>query len=530
MKVPENLRWNEKVASVFNHLLVFLMMLCLALTAQQFLTRLLPGAAFDYLVLVVAIVVIEAIWAARSTSRLVSFGPEWFVYRVTELILFMMGAKLVTYVGRGLDALRTDLVLWQEGFMNNFFTPDYLGVFVLLGSFWILGTAFGRFLLQLEGDEVLYAFEEQHLLYRDRRATLRRLVGWIFSIGAIMLFLAAGARYNSPDIWGDLPPVEGSTWNILAYFLLGLLLISQSQFAVLRAVWSWKHVDVQPSLASSWIQFSLVFLGGLALLVLILPTGYSVGILDMVRYLLAVIAGIINWFLMLFTAPLSDPVAIEQTSIPQQALTPQPMFPQLPTQLDTYAGVNPIWDFWRSLLFWVIFGSILYWALVFYLRQQEELWARIRAFPVMRTLRQLWDVVRTWFRGVQEKTNLAFEEGRKRLRERFPAQPKTSRRRGLFAWRRLSARDQVRFFYLALVRRGQESGVPRKPSQTPLEYADHLRDALPESEDEITTLTQGFIEARYTQKTVDATLASTVKAVWRKLQTALRRRKRDKNP
>ena len=46
--------------------------------------------------------------------------------------------------------------------------------------------------------------------------------------------------------------------------------------------------------------------------------------------------------------------------------------------------------------------------------------------------------------------------------------------------RRLTPRQKVLFYYLALVRRAKEAGIPRKDGQTPYEYARSLTSSLVE--------------------------------------------------
>jgi hypothetical protein len=91
----------------------------------------------------------------------------------------------------------------------------------------------------------------------------------------------------------------------------------------------------------------------------------------------------------------------------------------------------------------------------------------------------------------------------------------------LLRLRALDPRRQVYFFYQAMVRRGGEEGVPRKPSQSPSEYAAQLEKALPSEEEDIEALTRAFVEARYSLLDVDTTKASRVKEIWGRIRRAL---------
>ena len=98
----------------------------------------------------------------------------------------------------------------------------------------------------------------------------------------------------------------------------------------------------------------------------------------------------------------------------------------------------------------------------------------------------------------------------------------------LIRLRALDPRRQIYFFYLAMIRRGGEQGVPRQPSQTPAEYASTLEKALPSGEEDIDSITQAFVEARYSRRKVDAGDADLVKATWGRIRRALQSRSKDK--
>jgi hypothetical protein len=87
--------------------------------------------------------------------------------------------------------------------------------------------------------------------------------------------------------------------------------------------------------------------------------------------------------------------------------------------------------------------------------------------------------------------------------------------------RSLDPRRQIYFYYLAMIRRGGEQGIPRKPSQTPAEYAAHLEQELPDARQDIDSITDAFIEARYSGREVDSQKANWVKEIWRRIRRAL---------
>ena len=73
-----------------------------------------------------------------------------------------------------------------------------------------------------------------------------------------------------------------------------------------------------------------------------------------------------------------------------------------------------------------------------------------------------------------------------------------------------------------MTRRGGERGLPRDVSQTPYEYAASLKDTLPDVDNDVVSLTEAFVSARYSRQDVDEEQANLVKRYWRRIRGALR--------
>ena len=87
--------------------------------------------------------------------------------------------------------------------------------------------------------------------------------------------------------------------------------------------------------------------------------------------------------------------------------------------------------------------------------------------------------------------------------------------------RALDPRRQIYFYYLAMIRRGGEQGIPRQPSQTPSEYAASLEKELPDASQDIDSITDAFVEARYSRHEMDLQKANWVKEIWGRIRRAL---------
>jgi len=88
--------------------------------------------------------------------------------------------------------------------------------------------------------------------------------------------------------------------------------------------------------------------------------------------------------------------------------------------------------------------------------------------------------------------------------------------------RKLPPRQKVIFYYLTLVRRSSQRGLPRKPNQTPLQFEETLRTILPEVENEIEALTGSFVEARYSKHEINGEKVNLLQDFWKRVMTTLR--------
>jgi hypothetical protein len=198
--------------------------------------------------------------------------------------------------------------------------------------------------------------------------------------------------------------------------------------------------------------------------------------------------------------------------------------PPLPGRPPDYPSLTPAgppgpvpWiELMRSIVFWAVFLAILGFSVYFYLRQRADLLSALGRLPGWHWLMRFWH----WLGGGVSRFNanmaraIRLVTNRRRTTERA--------RWDYVGLRRLSPRDQVRFYYLALVRRATEAGLPRRPAQTPLEYQNNLSANLTAAHDDLELLTGAYMEARYSQHAVSRQTANLAHDLWERLKRALR--------
>jgi hypothetical protein len=284
-----------------------------------------------------------------------------------------------------------------------------------------------------------------------------------------------------------------------------------------------------------WVAYSLGFVALLAGVAILLPTHYSMGLLAALQTLLGVLIQILVGLVGLILLPLAYLwhfiiSLLGATQPPAQKTTP--VAPELKIT-DLPATPSAWFEFLKSIIFWgVIIGLVIY-SLYSYLRNHKDFFNRLRELPWFSFIVQLWKGFLHWWRGARQEIVQAVQAGWQRLRVSRP-RPEISSSWQFVNLRRLSPRQRMIFFYLALVHRGSEHGYPRSDYQTPDQYslslvqslqtqaAAHNRSGI-EVTQEITELTAQFVEARYSLHAVTEEKASLVQRCWEKILRALRK-------
>jgi hypothetical protein len=316
--------------------------------------------------------------------------------------------------------------------------------------------------------------------------------------------------------------VDAPVYNVVAYFLLALVLLSQSQFALLHGRWLWQKTPVSPKLATNWFRYSLLFFLVISSISLLLPTNYSRNLIDSLRivfgfvsmvflFILALISGIFAWILSLFFSQ-SSPAAAPPQGIPEISSLPAAIAsPPLP------------WlEILRAVIFWVVFLSVVIIAIRYYILQNRAFFTSLMRFPILawfiHNLKGFW----AWLVGVNHQIVDSITLNLQKLR-RTPSEDLAMEGSSSYTnIRRLQPRQRIIFFYLSLVRRGAQRGLIRKPSQTPLQYEQTLIDSIPQADQEIDRLTDSFLEARYTAHEINLETADRVQQTWKQLMATLR--------
>jgi hypothetical protein len=360
---------------------------------------------------------------------------------------------------------------------------------------------------------------------RDYVSPLDSMTSRFFTGGAILLVLSGLARINLSQVLNlARPAVTGLVGNVLLYFLLGLLLLSQVRLALLSVRWQALGARTPADLAGRWVRYTLIFVGAAALLAFALPTGYTTGALGWIGEALLVLSVIVWTVLASVVALLLWPIALLMAMFTGKSL-PTPLRP-LPPPPNVSALVNQPLPPWAETMRTIVVGGLIAGMVIYvvynYFHDRPGLARALRALAAVRALRQLWAALRHRVSGIvaAAREHSAVQWLLERLRGALPAGPGSYFRLGA-----TTPREQVLFYYLSLLRRAGQQGFGRRPPQTPREYEPVLERNLPDAAPEVEALTRAFEETRYSAHPVGREQAQQARGIWKQVRAALAKKK-----
>ncbi len=502
----------------------------------------------QYLAPLAFLVSLEAMFTYHRLKKFTFFEVRSWLSLGAEWLVLAVFIRLLIYWVYGWDLFREALSHWPEEFNAYFFDTEFLLVLGFSLIIWFISANLEAMFDQFSEDEVLLRAEIDTGQSNERNELRSRLANQVILGGAVMSGLVAWIYLDSGLPWRSQPMVQVGLIALLGYFISSLVLLSLTHLAILRVYWIVNKIPISDSLTRRWARLSLFIIGGLGLVALFLPTGYSTPILRFIELLLSVIIGIFQVILFLLSLPVVLLIRwLMQLLGSQQSLPPVPQFePEIVILTGQAPGEPASWpSLLKAILLWggLLVMTIL--AFTIYLRDHPDYLHWLKGKRFIRWLVDTWSTWLAWLRGVNHSAIGMLRAGWQRLQVgNIPGSVRGMTQ--IINPRRLPARQQVQFYYLAMLRRAAEKGLPRTPSQTPQEYESRLIEFVnasgvgqpkegegrsaqlkAESEsqpvlDEVTGLTRQFQEARYSQHEISLGQVNLVRQYWERIREILR--------
>ncbi len=507
---------NPWADNFFRPFLITVMIMCLSVALVNMVQLINPAWRGFYFLVGMLVVTIEAIYSYRLLKYHRLRGTSIIRYRVAEIVVLILVLKILNFMGKSWAIISQELqIIWSDP--SNLISLEFYMIIFL------------AFLAWMAASSTSADFEALYNPYRDNRSALDSLAERFFWGGGILLVISGLtqwiAQYGVASLidW-QRPFLNGIIFNVLIYFMVGLVLLSQVNLTTLQVRWRVQKITVAGGLVRQWAKYGFVFLGIVTVLAFILPTRYSLGFLTTIAYLLQFLINLVIFFfqlvLLLITILLSQLLNIfGGTPIETGHI---PVMPPLPPSGGNAETSTPAWlEVIQSLIFWVVSLAIVGYLLKIYINDHAGVFKQLKRLKLVKLLfnflAQLGRQFMVWGRmGLamlpQSSRGGGKEEGQATAQ--------------LWHWlslRRLSPRERIVSYYLNILKRAKKEGIPRQSHQTPYEYEARLSQSVPTVQAEVQDLTDTFMQARYSQDTYDEKQAKSVKQQWQKIRNALRR-------
>lgn len=499
--------------SLFRPLVIGVMFACIAVSLVDLVHLVFPAWNGAFLILGCVLAALEAGYSLQLIRAMALRGSDLLRFRIVEIAMFLLLLKIGSYLGDSWADVLRDIQSWPSSPLS-IIDLEFVAASILTIISWNVSTQTARDFERLN-DPTPHHFE--HI------SPMESLASRFFWGGGMLLITTGLTRIGIAQLLNlRRPSVPGLVLNVLVYFLLGLVMLGQVRLTSLRRRWRAQEIRVADDLASRWVRYSLAFIGLTACLAFLLPTSYTLGLLDVIGWLLGVVLGIITFIAALLFWLVTLPIAWLLSLVGEGLVAPFPRQPlSQPAPGDLAPGPAPDWfQILRSLVFWALALGMIFYVVRSYVRDHPGLGQILSGLWPVRVLRSLWVALQGWWgkwkQAVREHMPHAFLH--------WPGRSATSPER---PWRffRLGAlppRSQIIYYYLSILGRAAQRGFARRRNQTPYEYEATLEANLPWAQEDMETLTQAFVEARYSPHAVEANQARRIRNHWQRVKAALR--------
>lgn len=521
---------NERVAIWATHALIVMMAFFVGVSFMNLAHNFFPAYSFTVLPLLFSVITLEALASQRQIRALTFLQPGWLAYRISELVVMSLVLRLIFFLRNNPGEMWTTISRLGEDFGLIFQDGEFTVSYILLMLVWMSMIILSENLLGLEGDLEILASHGDDAYVTDRNVYRDRLATPVFTIGMVMIMIATLTRLDA--YWQGVPLGETRIpgGNILVYFILALVLLSQGHLSVLRAQWGWLRIPISPKIGWRWLWVSVVSVLLISGGALLLPTQFSFSLAQTIQLIIQILVSILAFLIM---AILFLPLMF-LSWLNRDRVYKMPEILEIPPLAPLVQGDQPVdltevpWaELLKSIVFWVFFLILVGYALYHYAAQNKALFARLKDTPIISGLLGFLERLFGWIGGMAGKAAALARDGFRQVSEqirRGPSLPRWS----LPKIGQLPARERVRYYFLALIKQGEEVEIHRTPAQTPGEYSASVKEKLGEGSEELERLTAAFIEARYTDHEVKDDQAAQAKNWFQQIIDQIKR-KRDED-
>ena len=525
---------NAKMFRVISYTLVFLMLASFVMTIGVLIRGGLPGWSSGIITGITVFILIDRLYTYERFKPLTLFSLDWVITLGSQWIVIVLFMRTLLSFANGPAAFIKDMSLFARGYVANFFSPEFVVTLLLAFFVWYVAGQFLELLDEIGLDQALAWREDSTPVRSDALSAHQRLANLIFRMGIVLVLLTALTRVNLSASFSntiqaslaDLNRFSGGEAGALLYFVFGLALLCLGRLMSLRTRWKQQHIPVASNnLVEQWGLYSFFFLLILIIVIGFLPSNGSFGFLSLLAmlldFLIRALFFIAQLILILIYILFSIPFLLLGKTAPfANSLPVPPTLPNTPVGSVLPVTNSAVWALIRSIFLWGSLLVIIGFSVARFVKQRGGFLTALRKTPIANWLILVWQ----WLRSNADKTRVNLShmlaDGWQSIVSRLEGK-RLLPRPGFISLRTLDPRRQIYFFYLAMIRRGGDRGVVRKPAQTPSEYAVKLENVLPSVNEDVDSITAAFVEARYSSHPINSRAADLVKVAWARVRRAL---------
>jgi hypothetical protein len=462
------------------------------------LERFYPGfrAAYYPVILGISSVIATYSYSRRKTLE----GRDKTLFWVSELITLAVLLKVFLLVRGGGLSIQTEIAALQSNFFEAVFNPSY--IFILFSGLliWVLTNYLAGLIDQMHEREKDVVWDDLGRVQNSLKQIRNQMIAIYVSVLVFFVFIIAIASVPIviPGVLSFPKAPAAPIWMAMLFGTLLLIILSLTQFTLMRSRWDIDRSKVSSIVPRQWLISGLILIGVIGIVAAILPTRYSISFFDLLIWLSNILVQIASILIYLLTLPFA---LLSRLFSGDQPETPEPQPFQLPRMEEPppAQAFPPFLAIIRDLLFWGLTFAIISFAFYQFISSNSILVTRLRSFGFVKWLSNAIQQILALFRGagrvIQEQIARIQKSVIKlpginlsgRIREGVPKDP----------------RGRIIYLYKELVIFAGEHGIHRQEYQTPYQYKATFEDKVPVVVNDVTNVTNVFVESRYSRHPVD---------------------------
>jgi hypothetical protein len=207
---------NTKLFRSLSYALVFLMMVCGALTIGILIQNALPGWHSGMIAGIMLFIVIDRLYTYHQLKPLTPLSSEWAMAFAAQWIVILLVIRLLISYANGLDSFLADLSLFRRGYIETFFSGEFVITLLLAILAWVFTAQFLGLLDEIGLDPDLALREDPGRIQTEAVPAHQRLLNLIFGMGIALVILTALTRINTNAFFSrpdGIPNIEVSGFS-----------------------------------------------------------------------------------------------------------------------------------------------------------------------------------------------------------------------------------------------------------------------------------------------------------------------------